>query len=237
MIMPKATTSELVKELVSTFEKHADLSISMEMSKYMKNHFPFLGIKKPLRVELQKPFIANVKLLGSAEIIEAVKLLWNLPEREFQYTAIELLVACKRKWNEAFSQLFIELITEKSWWDTVDIIASKLIGGYYFKEHSHYKHLFIKWSLDENIWLNRVALIHQLSYKNNTDKDLLLQIILNVVHKQNFFIRKGIGWALRQYSYIEPHFVLQQVEILPLSNLSKREAIKAIQRKTIIPNQ
>lgn len=233
MIMPKAPTSELVKELVSTFKKHANHSQSLEMSQYMKNHFPFLGIKKPLRVELQKTFIAKAKLLSSAEIIEVVKLLWNLEEREFQYTAIELLVACKKKWDETFSQLFVELITDKSWWDTVDLIASKLIGGYYLKEHSHYNHLFIKWSLDENIWLNRVALIHQLSYKNLTNTDLLLQIILNVMHKQDFFIRKGIGWALRQYSYTDAHFVEQQVELLPLSNLSKREAIKAIKRKAI----
>lgn len=222
--------SNLVNELVNAFESHADAELAKGMSQYMKNHFTFLGIQKPMRLKLQKPFIDEMKQGSSDEVIECVQLLWGMNEREYQYTAIELLVANKKKWNKEFSQLFIWMITEKSWWDTVDTIATKLIGGYFQKYHSAYQAMFIDWSLDDNIWLNRVALIHQLTYKNNTDKDLLLQIISNVIHKQNFFIRKGIGWALRQYSYIEPHFVMQQVEMLPLSNLSKREALKAMHR-------
>ena len=221
-------THPLVKELQAVFSSHADSTKSVEMIRYMKNNFPFYGIGKPQRATLQKSFIAACKSQQSSDLIPLVHQLWNLPEREYQYTCLDMLDAARRHADDAMFKVYIGLVTNKSWWDTVDLLASNLIGGYCMHKHSQYKAMFIEYSKHENIWLNRLSLLHQLKYKHRTDEQLLINCISNCKHKKEFFVQKAIGWALRQHSRVNPSFVKYYCEKHPLSNLARREALKLL---------
>ena len=218
----------LIEALVEVFTDHADPEKAAAMTAYMKNHFPFVGLQKPVRAELQKEFLAAAKNESITTVHKIVKELWSLPEREYQYVAMELLVATKRKWNEDSLLVFETLALQRSWWDTVDLITSKLFGGYCRKEHERYKELFLDYASKENIWLNRVAIIHQLTYKAATDMVLFEEIFLRCGHKKEFFIQKAIGWALRQYSSVDPNAVIRFAEKHPLSALARREALRKL---------
>lgn len=220
---------DYVKQLHETLEAHSDKEKAEGMSKYMKNRFAFLGISKPQRAELQKHFLAACKLLPMNELHEIALELWDMNEREYQYVCMEMLQSNKKKWNEDSLQLFVKLVALKSWWDSVDMIASNLIGMYCLPTHAKHVPTMQAFSKDENMWYNRVAVIHQLKYKQHTNEDLLVEVIYNCMHKNEFFIQKAIGWALRQYAYTRPDFVKRFVETNTLSNLAKREALKRIQ--------
>jgi 3-methyladenine DNA glycosylase AlkD len=224
--------AEQIEAITKLMYTHADAKKSIGMQAYMKNKFPFLGIQKPMRSTLQKTWIEQFKN-QDIEIINAVLIrLWQLPEREFQYVGIDLMVACKKKWTIDSEQLFIEMATQKPWWDTVDYIAAKMLGVLWLKHHDTLHAKIITHALSEDIWLNRIAILHQLTYKAQTNTQLLEKVIACTTHKNEFFIQKAIGWALRQYSYTNPKYVKQYVQATPqLSKLSKREALKAINRK------
>ena len=125
-----------------------------------------------------------------------------------------------------FIELFEELIVNKSWWDTVDYIASTLVGYYFEKWPKHKNKKAKQWARDKNLWLNRTAIIFQLKYKENTDLDLLFETILLHVHSKEFFLQKAIGWALRQYAYTDMLQVKKFVATQDLKPLSIREALK-----------
>ena len=135
----------------------------------------------------------------------------------------------KNKLDEEDLELIEYMITHNSWWDTVDMIASHLIGAY-FKKYPKKKHaLILKWSKSEDMWIRRTSIIFQLKYKDETDTELLAQVIENNLGSKEFFINKAIGWALRTYSAIDPEWVEDFVENHPdLANLSKKEALRSI---------
>ena len=197
------------------------------MEKYMKNLFPYLGVKAPLRKTIYKAFIKN-NLPTAIAWEEEVRYLWSLPEREFQYTAIELCWACRKMWNERTIDFFIELIKDKSWWDSVDAIASILVGHYFTVYPQKIDKYIISWSKDEHLWVRRTSIIFQLKYGVKTDWELLQRCIHNNLNSKEFFINKAIGWALRQYAKTNPSEVKELVLHTNLSNLSKREALKHI---------
>jgi 3-methyladenine DNA glycosylase AlkD len=213
-------------ELIDRFRSEANPDKAEAMSKYMKYHFPFLGIQKPLRSKLEKDFIQKNKHLKFTVLQGLITELWNLPEREFQYTAMELMIKSKIwKHKEAVNLLHYCLI-HKSWWDTVDILAGRMVGGYFTSFATVRAQYIEQWLNSENIWLNRTTIIFQLNYKAETDEGLLFACIENFKYSKEFFIRKAIGWALRQYARTSPDAVLRFVEAHDLSPLSRREALK-----------
>jgi 3-methyladenine DNA glycosylase AlkD len=226
------TPVEQIEAITKLMYAQADAKKSVGMQAYMKNKFPFLGIQKPMRSTLQKAWIAAFKN-QDIEITHAVLIrLWQLPEREFQYVGMDLMLTCRKHWSDASEQIFIEMATHKPWWDTVDLIAAKMLGILWLKHHNTHHAKIITHALSEDIWLNRIAILHQLTYKAQTNTQLLEKVIACTIHKNEFFIQKAIGWALRQYSYTNPKYVKQYVQDTPqLSNLAKREALKAINRK------
>jgi len=152
--------------------------------------------------------------------------LWDLPEREYQYVAIGYLRKFSKKWDRDFIDLFEQLIISKSWWDSVDGIASWLVGEH-FKRFPEMRDEYIdKWMESENIWLQRVCLLFQLHYKEKTDEMLMGSVIMSLNGSKEFFINKAIGWILREYSKTDSQAVINFVENNKLSNLSKREALK-----------
>ena len=221
--------TDFTERVVRVFQEHADSERASEMAQYMKNQFPFYGIQKPLRTQLTKPFLTEARQGTWAEQQEVVRWLWQLPERENAYLALDLLYAIRSSWGEEVIDLLEELIVTRSWWDTVDLLAAKLTGAYFLQYPIARGERTAAWIGADNFWLQRSALLFQLSYKGQTDAELLFKYIRRVAHSREFFIQKAIGWALRQYSYTNPAGVRQFVESTALAPLSRREALKRIQ--------
>lgn len=215
-----------IKPLIKLFKANANPANAEPMAKYMKNLFPYLGIKTPKRKELFRDFIKENGLPEISELKQITLDLWDLPEREFQYIAIGILRKFTKKWDEDFIDLFEQLIVTKSWWDSVDGLASWMVGEH-FKRFPNLRDKYIdKWMKSNNMWLQRTCLLFQLSYKDKTDEMLMGSIIISLNGSKEFFINKAIGWILREYSKTNSQFVINFVENNELSNLSKREALK-----------
>jgi len=196
------------------------------MSAYMRDQFPFLGIATPVRRELSRDFLKS----KSKNVVdwEFVFKCWEQPEREFQYLAMDYL----NKVANALTPLDIpnlhQLIVTKSWWDTID--GLDVIVGNIALRYPEINSTLLAWSVDENFWLRRIAIDHQLMRKNKTDTALLEKILVNNLGQTEFFINKAIGWALRDYSKTNPDWVREFLEKYgeKMSPLSVKEASKYI---------
>jgi 3-methyladenine DNA glycosylase AlkD len=201
----------------------ADPARQAPMAAYMRDRFVFLGVATPRRRAATKTLFAEKKSWQADELIDLAQALWDRSEREYQYCAIDLLTMHGAKLNARHLPYLIGLAQSKSWWDTVDAIAS-LIGK--VLRHGHEG---MDAAADhENMWVRRVALLHQLGWGNKTDAELLFLYCLKRAHEKEFFIQKAIGWALRDYARCAPEAVWEFVttEKAVLSPLSYREAIK-----------
>jgi len=217
---------EYVFALKSLFEQNANPSQAVPMKKYMREQFEYLGIKSPQASVLFREFIKEHGLppLESLDVI--ARELWSLPQREFQYLAMSLIGRYEKKLEPDFITTLEYLIVTKSWWDTVDALAGHPVGVQ-FKRYSDVKAKYLKkWRNSENMWLRRTTLLFQLGYKKETDFDLLCEIIRENLGSDEFFINKAIGWALRQYAYVDARAVKKFVKATELHPLSRREALK-----------
>jgi 3-methyladenine DNA glycosylase AlkD len=215
-----------VTKLKSLLEEHADPTQAAPMKKYMREQFEYLGIKTPRRVALLKEFYAQNGLPEVKELASILRDLWALPQREFQYTAVGLLDRLSKKLPPNFIETIQYLIVTKSWWDTVDSIASGTVGAHFKQYPAIRKKYLARWRNSKNMWLRRTAILFQLGYKKETDFDLLCEIVRENLGSSEFFINKAIGWALRQYAYTDPKAVKKFVKETELHPLSRREAMK-----------
>lgn len=198
------------------------------MSAYMKNLFPFYGLNAPLRNEISRDVLKKFPVKTTAELLKMANEMWQKREREWQYTAILLLAGNKKLWTENLIDFFGKLVCSKSWWDSVDGLSSNCIGPWFLKFPEQRYNILNKWESGGNMWLIRVCLIHQLSYRDKTDKDYLSSLICRHSDSGEFFIQKSIGWSLRQYAKFNPKWVRNFVDTSNLKPLSKREALKNI---------
>lgn len=217
----------MINTLQETFALHADLQKAQWQTAYMKNHFSFLGIAKPMRAKLEKEVFKTHPLHTQDELIKILNDLWSTDARELQYTACELAYYYKKFWSPTILLTFEYMIRTKSWWDTVDDIAANLVGDLIFK----YPELIMimdRWIDDSNLWIRRSALLFQLRWKKDTDKTQLFRYCTKTMHEKDFFIRKAIGWVLREYSKTNPQAVKQFIDTHrhSLSTLSIREGSK-----------
>lgn len=220
-----------VKELYTQMQLQADEKNAPAMAKYMKNHFAYLGIKSPLQKSICKEFIAERGVPSYDELQSVIKELWNLPEREMQYCGIELVHRNKKQWDDSILELAEYMIITKSWWDTTDSISSGIIGEYLIKkDKNEIRDYAEKLMESNNMWLQRTSIIFQRKYKDKTDEELLFDMCLRMTESKEFFIRKGMGWALREYAYRQPEKVRNFVLAHPFSPLTQREALKHIGR-------
>lgn len=219
----------LVDAIEKKFRSHANKEIAAQQTEYMRFMFPYFGIKAPVRQSLQKPFFAKDKLPPKAEMASIVKTAWKKPEREFQYFALEFALKYVRQFEKKDIALFEYMITTKSWWDTVDMTASKAVGGYMAKFPEERVPYVNKWLNSDNMWLKRTAILFQLKYKQQTDTALLEKAIRSNLGSSEFFINKAIGWALREYGKTNPDWVLAFVKKTTLDPLSHSEALKRLQ--------
>ena len=221
----------LLDDIKSCFADQADEENRQYMKQYMRFKFDYHGIKAPIRKKISKPFIEKARGLTKPEMIELVESLWNLPQREFQHLAMDIAIPRFKKEPDVLDIIFFEkLALKKSWWDTVDFIASKLMGNYFLKFPEKREAYSDQWIKSGKMWLMRCAILFQLKYKDQTDLKLLFQTIMQCSNTNEFFIDKAIGWILRENSKRVPDyiltFVLQNEE--HLATLSKKEALRII---------
>ena len=212
--------------LTKLFEENRNAANAGPMQNYMKGHFSFLGIKSPLRKELEKDFFKETGLLHEPFNKEWVEELWNKEEREYQYTALTYMEKSLKKLQKSDLPFMEWLITTKSWWDTVDAIAPKPVGKIAENFPDVIEATIDGWAIHENIWLRRAAILFQLKYKEKTNEDLLYRYIMKNAESKEFFIQKAIGWALREYSKTNPASVKEFIEGHKLAPLSVREGSK-----------
>ena len=185
-----------VEELVKELKAVAKPDDAVAMKAYMKNKFEFLGAKTPARRKLAKAFFKQQtdSVIDCNFINEA----WNDPYRELQYTALDYLESRKKLLIPSDLPRLKKLAQTKSWWDTIDFL-DRLVGSI-IAQFPETKEIILSWSCDEDIWLRRLAIDHQLLRKEEMDTGLLEKILVNNLGQTEFFINKAIGWALRDYS-------------------------------------
>ena len=220
-----------IKELVHSLEHQGVEKDALAMSAYMKGLFPFLGLKKPLRAALTKPLFERTNLPPKAELQATCEALWALPEREYQMVALDLIRKFERQLTPEDLPWVKSLILAKSWWDSVDFLATHAVGALLERYPAQIRPVLETWIHDPNMWLNRSAIIAQVLYRKNFDVDFLEASILPHMPSKEFFLRKAIGWALRSYEARNPQWVLAFVEAhrSELSGLSIREALKHVE--------
>ncbi|MFZ4548182.1 MAG: DNA alkylation repair protein [Bacteroidales bacterium] len=217
--------------LATTFEKHADPIIAANAKTYMRNKSEFYGLPSPLRKQLLAEFITQSGYPNYAELDEMIRFAWEQPQREWQYIAIEIAAKFVKKAEPDLIDLSEWMITHKSWWDSVDFVAPN-IAGLLFNKFPETRLPYIeKWMQSGNLWLLRSCLIHQLRYNKTADRDLLFSLCERLAGHPDFFIRKAIGWSLRQYSKAYPEAVIEFVNSYDISNLSRKEALKVVDKK------
>jgi 3-methyladenine DNA glycosylase AlkD len=201
-----------------------------EMQRYMKSEMPFRGVPSPERTALAKQLFATHVLTDEAEWRSAVLTLWrDATYREERYVAIALTGDRRYKtWQTpGLLPLYEELIVTGAWWDFVDELASRRVGPLLRGFPDELTPLMHEWATDADLWKRRTSIICQLTFKEATDTKLLSTAIEANLGDRDFFIRKGIGWALRQFARTEPAWVRAFVDSHPeLSPLSVREAVK-----------
>lgn len=219
-----------VAALELAMEAEADPERAVAMKRYMRDQFEFLGLPAPKLSATVRTFLERHGLPSQEEAETVVRELWLLPEREYQYAALTLLTRLRGGAPRARIHLYAELITTKSWWDTVDALASNLVGHLLARYPDLIMPTVDAWTDSGSIWLQRTAILFQLKYKTKTDVPLLFELIMRCSGSQEFFLQKAIGWALREYSKTAPETVRDFVAKHPLAPLSKREALKVMLR-------
>ena len=222
------TASDVHAALRRAFTEHANAERAVGAAAYMRDQFRFFGIDAPTRRRLIREVRHTLGLPSS--VLDLTALCWADAEREMQYAACDVLAqpAVLRRLTPADVPRLQCLVTTKSWWDTVDVLAPTIIGGILRPFPDLVRAHARAWIESDNIWLQRTAILVQLKYRDQTDFDLLTECILRRASSTEFFVRKGAGWALRQYAYTAPDLVRAFLDEhrQALSGLTLREASK-----------
>lgn len=218
----------LVEYVRAELISRADPAKAPQMAAYLKTDMPFYGVQTPARREIAREMKRKFVPRSAGEYCTMVETLWALPHREEKYLAIGLAGAHPGFITFEQIGLYQKLIVEGAWWDFVDTVASGLVGRVLLKERQVTRPVLDEWIDGDDMWLRRTAIISQLEHKDATDAAMLFEYCSRRAFEKEFFIRKAIGWALRQFARTDPTavtaFLLEHRD--ELSGLSFREAAK-----------
>jgi 3-methyladenine DNA glycosylase AlkD len=225
-------SDDLLLSLETMFLAQADAERAAGASAYMRDQFTFYGIPAPAQRAIAREATAGHAAPSEQQLVRTVRACWRKPQREWQYFACGYLRRHVKGRSAALLRSVAPLITSKSWWDTVDTLAGHTVGGL-VSQHPELTATLDEWIGSDNIWLARTAILHQLGYKSRTDADRLFAYCTKRAGDREFFLRKAIGWALREYSKTDEKavrtFVRRNANVL--SPLSRREALKWLDRR------
>lgn len=212
-------------EIERQFEALRNDENAKNMAAYMRNKFIFYGLSAPERKAIYKKFLSDERRNKSVDW-EFLNKCWDNDHREFQYLVVDYLVSMQIFLKYEDIDLIERFVRTKQWWDTIDGL-DRVIGNIAFID-KRVNDLMLKWSKDEDLWVRRISIDHQLLRKEKTDTDLLEKILTNNFGSSEFFINKAIGWILRDYSKTNPQWVKEFIDKNEdkMSTLSIREASK-----------
>lgn len=225
-------SAALARFVTAELKRLADPEKAVQMAAYMKTSQTFYGVPTPLRAPIIKEIRTRFAPTDRKSYESGVLALWKLPHREEQYIAI----AYARQHRDFIAleslALYERMVREGAWWDFVDEIAAHLVGNVLSANRKEVRPIIEQWIDDDDMWIRRTALIAHLKHKHETDARQLFAHCLRRAHEKEFFIRKAIGWALREYSKSDPRAVGAFIKRNEkrLSNLSIAEASKHLAR-------
>lgn len=229
--MPQSTplADEIMDRLSRAYEAARDPDRAAPMAAYMRDQFRFLGIPGPAQKALTREVLAGLGRPTEPDLAAVARACWRLPEREYKYFACGLLRRHARGCGPGFIDTARHLVVTHSWWDTVDALAAHLVGPL-VGQHPELVAVTDTWLTDSDRWLVRTAILHQLTCKEATDPGRLFRYCTVQAHHPDFFVRKAIGWALREYAKTDPAAVRTFVGTHQsrLATLSAREALKNV---------
>jgi 3-methyladenine DNA glycosylase AlkD len=228
--VPPSTLADTVLERLTTaYAAAADPERAVAMRAYMKDLAPFLGLTTPVRRALSRTVLAGTPRPDEADCTAIALRCWQLPEREYHYFAVDYLRRHAGRCSSGFLPVARRLVTTVPWWDTVDALAAHVVGTLVAADPKLTADMDA-WIADEDLWVARTALLHQLRYKERTDAGRLFAYCLRQSGHPDFFVRKAIGWCLREYAKTDPEAVRAFLarEQGRFAALSVREALKNI---------
>ena len=224
-------TTDLVQEIRQALADHANPDKAEGMRAYMKSDMPYRGVQKPARIKICRAAFRRHPIPSKDAWLDVVLDLWrNAEYREERYSALDLAGAKQYLEFRVFDTLpmFEEMVVTGAWWDYVDEVATHRLRELLENYPSELTPAMRSWSLDENMWKRRSSIICQINRKDQTDLALLFDCIDSNLSHPDFFIRKGIGWALRSLAWTDLPTVEDYVARNGdrISKLSAREALK-----------
>ncbi|MFF1921172.1 DNA alkylation repair protein [Streptomyces sp. NPDC058221] len=222
-----ALADTVLERLAALYPTAADPQRARSAAAYMKHVAPFLGIPATRRRALSRTVVEGTGRPGETDCAAVALRCWQLPEREYQYFAADYLRRHVARCSSGFLPVLRHLVSTVPWWDTVDVLAAHVAGPLVAADPALRQDMDA-WIDDDNLWIVRTALLHQLRHKEATDTGRLFDYCLRRAGHPDFFIRKAIGWALREYAKTDPQAVRDFVDAAGdrLSPLSVREATK-----------
>jgi len=218
---------QVLHRLVQSYDAARAPDRAIPAAAYMRDQFAFLGLPAPAQRALSRAVLAGLPKPTEDDLRAVALACWDLAEREYQYFACDWLRAHVAVSGAGFVETARTLITTKSWWDTVDPLATRFVGGL-VQRHPELVAVMDAWSADRDMWLVRTALLHQLHYGTETDTERLFGYCTRQAGHPDFFVRKAIAWALRHYARTAPDAVRGYLAKNRdrLTPLSVREAAK-----------
>jgi 3-methyladenine DNA glycosylase AlkD len=215
----------LSEKVALVLSRLADPAKAAPMRAYMRGRFHFLGIQTPERRAAIRPIFRGLTPAGPEELLKEARKLWKMREREYHYAAADLLAHHGQILTVAELPDLLMLVTENSWWDSVDSLV-KVIGAVVRREKKAGQRQMDRALRSSEMWVRRVAMLHQLNWRGETDTVRLFAYAERLAPEKDFFIRKAIGWALREHSKHDPDAVAAFLERTKgqLSPLTFREA-------------
>jgi 3-methyladenine DNA glycosylase AlkD len=230
------TAAQFVRAAGEALKPLADAERAAGMAAYMRGQFTYLGIATPAHRAAISPLIREFRPESVAELRAAVDALWKKREREYQYVALGLLSRRNEVLTTDDMPWLLDLVQQKSWWDTVDAL-SKPVGAVVRRSGKAGQKQMDKAVLHGNFWVRRIAMIHQLGWRADTDTARLFDYARLLAPEKEFFIRKAIGWALRDYAWHNWQAIeaFLAAEGALFSGLTRREAAKNIAALRVRP--